>query len=136
MADVPALPRDKLNEFAKAIELKPGACYEVAFSAVVLLKKPLAEFYVLGKAVNSLDGKSTNHAWVKLFDGSYADPLLQSCDLLDTTTHFAFHELTCEQVLTLMKNHYGEQKFGEFRVCKLSLYPPESYGSDIFCREL
>ena len=62
MVQVSALPPERLNEFSTAIELKAGACYEVAFKAVVMLATPLAEFYVLGNAINKGDGKPTPHA--------------------------------------------------------------------------
>jgi hypothetical protein len=99
-----------MNEINTGVILCEGACYRVSFYLVVCSN--LADRYVLGYATNDQDMVRTEHAWVRMTEGSYADPLLQHLGFLDSTRHDIRYELTRDQVLCQMRLHYGQDYLG------------------------
>ena len=85
--------------------LQACTCYRVAFDLVVGRK--LAERYVLGFAAHLDDNIKTPHAWIRLSEGHYADPLLQHTGKLTKTKYYSVHEFAREQTLELLHNHLG-----------------------------
>lgn len=94
------LSTEELAQILKVTLLEEAGCYRAAFDLVVNAK--CAPDYVLGFATNCRDRVRAPHAWVRLADGRFADPLLQHLGLLSTTTYVMGRVLSRDEVVNIV----------------------------------
>lgn len=114
------IPDNLYDVLRKGGMTEPKECYANCSAAVI---HKYFETYVLGLAKLPSEADFVRHAWVEDNNISY-DPTLQRQQLHTQTTYKALHRLNRDELIHVIKCHYGSAELKHRTDNKIGFNPP------------